>query len=86
MTRNSHSSFTLNAKGRALFDAMLARKGIAPTRHEIPRRLHSDSTPCSFAQQRLWFLDRLTPGKSFYNIPAALRLKGCLDPAVLEQS
>ncbi|MGH9396577.1 MAG: condensation domain-containing protein, partial [Terriglobia bacterium] len=42
--------------------------------------------PCSFAQQRLWFLDRLTPGKSFYNIPAALRLKGCLDPAVLEQS
>ncbi|WP_304511256.1 non-ribosomal peptide synthetase [Desulfopila sp. IMCC35008] len=32
--------------------------------------------PLSFAQQRLWFLDRLVPGNPFYNCPAALRLQG----------
>ena len=42
--------------------------------------------PCSFAQQRLWFLDRLHPGECLYNIPAALRLENALDVACLEAS
>ncbi|MBN8226492.1 amino acid adenylation domain-containing protein [Corallococcus macrosporus] len=39
--------------------------------------------PLSFAQQRLWFLDRLQPGSVHYNIPAALRLDGPLDTEAL---
>ena len=42
--------------------------------------------PLSFAQQRLWFLDRLQPGSSLYNLPVAYRLRGRLDPAVLAAS
>ncbi|MEU4806648.1 amino acid adenylation domain-containing protein [Actinosynnema sp. NPDC023587] len=33
----------------------------------------------SFAQQRLWFLDRLSPGTSEYHMTWALRLRGELD-------
>src|SRR4051794_27219951 len=41
--------------------------------------------PASFAQQRLWFIDQLTPGKATYNLPAALRIKGKLDVGSLER-
>ncbi|HEX8273804.1 MAG TPA: amino acid adenylation domain-containing protein, partial [Longimicrobiaceae bacterium] len=39
--------------------------------------------PLSFAQERLWFLDRLQPGNAFYNVPVALRLGGPLHVAAL---
>ncbi|HEX5759844.1 MAG TPA: amino acid adenylation domain-containing protein, partial [Thermoanaerobaculia bacterium] len=38
----------------------------------------------SFAQERLWFLDRLAPGNAAYNIGRAWRLTGPLEPAALE--
>ena len=34
--------------------------------------------PLSFAQERLWFLDRLEPGRAAYNILLALRVHGAL--------
>lgn len=40
----------------------------------------------SFAQQRSWFLDQLTPENPFYNMPKALRLIGKLDAYALEQT
>ncbi|MFI5783168.1 amino acid adenylation domain-containing protein [Nocardia sp. NPDC051570] len=42
--------------------------------------------PLSFAQQRLWFLDQLWPGRSDYNVPFALRLIGDLDEEALRRS
>jgi amino acid adenylation domain-containing protein len=42
--------------------------------------------PLSFAQQRLWFLNQLAPQNPFYNVPAAVRLTGCLHIDALEQA
>ncbi len=42
--------------------------------------------PLSFAQQRLWLLDRLDPENPAYNIPMALRLSGPIDLAVLDRA
>ena len=52
----------------------------------IPAVPRAKDPPLSFAQQRLWFLDQYEPNSSVYNIPSALRLKGSLDIAALEQS
>ena len=42
-----------------------------------------DTAPASFAQERLWFLDRLEPGRATYNVPLAGELRGPIDPAAL---
>lgn len=42
--------------------------------------------PLSFAQQRLWLLDRLLPGNVIYNVARAYRLTGALNVTALEQS
>ncbi|MFJ6777757.1 amino acid adenylation domain-containing protein [Streptomyces yangpuensis] len=40
--------------------------------------------PLSFAQQRLWLIDRMEGPSALYNLPLALRLTGRLDPDALE--
>ncbi|MEM7586301.1 MAG: condensation domain-containing protein, partial [Acidobacteriota bacterium] len=39
--------------------------------------------PLSFAQERLWLLDRMSPGNPFYNITTALEIRGAPDLAAL---
>ncbi|QHN36337.1 amino acid adenylation domain-containing protein [Gordonia pseudamarae] len=54
--------------------------GLAPIVAISPRPQH---IPLSFAQQRMWFLNRFDPGLPTYNIPAVLRITGRLDVAAL---
>jgi hypothetical protein len=42
--------------------------------------------PVSFSQQRLWFLDQLSPGEPTYNMPLAIWLAGPLDSRALQRA
>jgi len=55
---------------------------MAPPLAPVPR---SGELPLSFAQQRLWLIDRLVPGNPAYNIPLAVRLDGELSVGLLEK-
>ncbi|HEV7519214.1 MAG TPA: amino acid adenylation domain-containing protein, partial [Thermoanaerobaculia bacterium] len=79
---------------RALFEhptvAGLAREVLGARRTEdlppIERVPRTGDLPLSFAQQRLWFFDRLEPGRALYNIPLAARLDGPLSVPALAAS
>jgi amino acid adenylation domain-containing protein len=50
---------------------------------ELEVRPRPSDVPLSYAQERLWLLNRLQPGSAAYNMSTALRLEGELDlPAV----
>ncbi len=51
-----------------------------------PRPPGAEPAPLSFAQERLWFLDRLEPGNPFYTVPVALRIRGAVDLELLGRS
>ena len=66
--------------------AMVANEDSSDTTLPIPLIARDKPIPLSFAQQRLWILDRLEPNQSVYNMSAAFRLTGLLDISALEQS
>ncbi len=62
-----------------------SKEAAAPSLVRVPREAEG-SVPLSFAQERLWFADRLAPGDPALNISGALRLKGRLVVDALEKS
>ena len=64
---------------RAKFLAQLRAQveGVA-TRGPQPRR-DTGPAPLSHAQESLWFLDRLAPGRPVYSVPLFFRIRGNLD-------
>ncbi|HEU4561306.1 MAG TPA: amino acid adenylation domain-containing protein, partial [Longimicrobium sp.] len=88
--------FGVELPPRALFEAPrvaeLAGRVEEMRRAELPvlppvvPTERTGALPLSFAQERLWFIDRLEPGSAAYNIPVAWRLEGALDVAALEWS
>lgn len=78
---------SLSPQKKALLAARLKTKDQNEIKRQNIRPRSADAvTPLSFAQQRMWFLDRLTPGNSAYNLPFAARLKGRLNVEALRQS
>src|SRR4051812_34131812 len=60
-----------------------APEGPIPRMPRTPAPVDTAALPLSFAQERLWFLDRLEPGQPLYTLPLVLRLEGELDAAAL---
>ncbi|MDX1952414.1 MAG: condensation domain-containing protein, partial [Verrucomicrobiota bacterium] len=68
MTIGYHDIADLPAdKKRELLEKLLKEKNSQPP-----------ALPLSFAQQRLWFLDRLQPNSPVYNVPTIVRVQGKL--------
>lgn len=51
----------------------------------IPVRPADALVPLTFAQERLWFLDHMEPGRPIYNISFAFRISGKLRKSTLHQ-
>ncbi len=62
------------------------RRSNRVTAPPVKPRSTADPAPLSFAQERLWFLDQLDPGRAVYNICRASRLLGTLNTPVLQTS
>ncbi len=97
LTSNSSEKQRFSAESGPDVSAGSAERGnamveVAQELKELPgdgpadSQLPSGAAPASFAQQRLWFVDRLRPGSPAYHLPAALRLTGRLDAAAAERS
>ncbi|KIO65387.1 Long-chain-fatty-acid--CoA ligase [Caldibacillus thermoamylovorans] len=54
-----------------------------PELKKVPR---DEIIPLSYAQQRLWFFDKLTPQSALYNIPLGIKINGALQIEALERS
>src|SRR4029077_3039418 len=68
---------TIAALARRLQEALGEGHATAiPSLTPRPGRWDEGALPASFAQQRLWFLDQLVPGNTFYNMPLIVRLRG----------
>ncbi|MFF0741810.1 amino acid adenylation domain-containing protein [Streptomyces sp. NPDC004111] len=66
---------------------MAGAAGELVTGAEVIRPVPRDGTgPLSFSQQRLWFLDRLTPDSGFWNVAMGVRARGPFDPGAFRRA
>lgn len=60
-----------------------ARQGVPQRESRVPRVDPGGPIPATFAQEQLWFLNRLAPGVPNYNVPFRFALDGPLDTDAL---
>ncbi|HEX3131877.1 MAG TPA: amino acid adenylation domain-containing protein, partial [Thermoanaerobaculia bacterium] len=92
LTSRVRDTFGVELPVRTVFEApaladlasRIDQSGDAPRLPVIVPRPHGGEAPLSFAQERLWFLEKLQPGSSAYDMPMAVRLRGRLDVEALE--
>jgi amino acid adenylation domain-containing protein len=85
MSVEHRPSFVVSSERQALMDVLLDAEGLTGPADRIVVRTDRSPCPLSFAQQRLWFLDRMVPGNAFYNLNHAVRLTFPLNAGVLRR-
>ncbi|MBR1251127.1 non-ribosomal peptide synthase/polyketide synthase [Bradyrhizobium sp. AUGA SZCCT0169] len=75
----------LDANKQRAFLTQLAAKGVNLAMLPIARQQRTRA-PLSFAQSRLWFLWRMDPDSTAYNISATVRVRGQLDVHAMQQA
>jgi len=74
---------TIDALAAELSGRIAGQESSAVAIRKLPR---DGKLPLSFAQQRLWFLDELSPGDPMYNVPWVMRLRGEPDRHALQKA
>jgi amino acid adenylation domain-containing protein len=79
---------TIGELAETIEESLRARDGMPPRVERIERSPREGNVlPLSFAQQRLWFLDKFEKDGSFYNLPATVHISGAtLNVSALEKS
>ena len=89
MNQSSPTQKILSEERLKLVQRMLRERGLgadtANTAPPLVARRERDDLPTSFAQRRLWFIDRVSPGSPAYNLPAAYRIRGALDQTLIQR-
>jgi len=75
---------SLTPEQRALYERKRRELQKKEEKPRIPRLEGSGPWPASTDQAALWFIQQLEPNTSAYNIGNGFRVKGKLDPALLE--
>ncbi|MEV6616710.1 amino acid adenylation domain-containing protein [Streptomyces sp. NPDC051051] len=68
----------------ALAHRLAAQSDAAPPRPALGDAVRPERVPLSFAQERMWFLNRLDDGAATYNIPLLVPLDADLDTEALQ--
>ncbi len=87
------AAFGVELPVRSVFDtptveglAAWVERSAVPALSPVGRVSREQPLALSFAQQRLWFMERVEAGSPFFHLPAALDCSGRLDAAALARS
>ena len=75
---------TIEGLGKIIIEEL--KQGIKKNIEITVKEARGNKGELSYAQQRLWFLDRLLPDVAIYNMPIALSLRGRLDRKALKKT
>ena len=97
ITSRIRDTFNVELPVRVLFESptiaelatrveQLTQAGVALAAPPLQRRPADEPLVLSHAQERLWFLDQLTPGSNAYNLPVAMYINADLNVLALDQA
>lgn len=59
---------------------------VAANQRVIERHDHGRDTPASYAQEQMWFFEKLHPGTALFHVPVVLTMKGRVDVEALAEA